>query len=399
MSATPDLGPRPPLPRAIWALGFVSLLMDVSSEMIHSLLPLFLVGTLGVSVLVVGFIEGVAEAAALIVKVFSGALSDYLGRRKLLAVLGYALGALTKPAFALAQGAGVVVAARFVDRIGKGIRGAPRDALVADLAPPGQQGAAYGLRQSLDTVGAFAGPLLATMLMVAFMGDFRAVFWVAVVPAVFAVALLAIGVREPAPKAGRTPVNPIRREALGRLGAAYWAVVAVGAVFTLARFSEAFLVLRAEELGVAASFVPLVMVAMNLVYALSAYPFGRLADAMSHTRLLGWGLVMLVAADLVLAFAPGWPTMLLGVALWGLHMGMTQGLLAAMVAHAAPEDLRGTAFGVFNLASGVAMLAASLIAGLLWDLIGPQATFLAGGGFAAAALLALLAGRSRWRVA
>jgi MFS family permease len=380
-------------------LGFVSLLMDVSSEMIHSLLPLFLVGTLGVSVLVVGLIEGVAEATALIVKVFSGALSDYLGRRKLLAALGYGLGALTKPAFALAQGAGVVVAARFVDRIGKGIRGAPRDALVADLVDPGQRGAAYGLRQSLDTVGAFAGPLLATALMVLFVGDFRAVFWVAVVPAVLAVALLLAGVREPEPEAGRAPVNPIRREALARLGAAYWAVVAMGAVFTLARFSEAFLVLRAEQLGVAASFVPLVMVAMNLVYALSAYPFGRLADSTSHTRLLGWGLLALVAADLVLAFAPGWPAMLLGVALWGLHMGMTQGLLAAMVAHAAPEDLRGTAFGFFNLASGLAMLAASVIAGLLWDRMGSQATFLAGAGFAVAALAALAAGRARGRPA
>jgi MFS family permease len=380
-------------------LGFVSLLMDVSSEMIHSLLPLFLVGTLGVSVLVVGLIEGVAEATALIAKVFSGALSDYLGRRKLLAALGYGLGALTKPAFALAQGAGVVVAARFVDRIGTGIRGAPRDALVADLVDPGQRGAAYGLRQSLDTVGAFAGPLLATALMVLFVGDFRAVFWVAVVPAVLAVALLLAGVREPEPKAGRAPVNPIRRDALARLGAAYWAVVAIGAVFTLARFSEAFLVLRAEQLGVAASFVPLVMVAMNLVYALSAYPFGRLADSTSHTRLLGWGLLALVAADLVLAFAPGWPAMLLGVALWGLHMGMTQGLLAAMVAHAAPEDLRGTAFGFFNLASGLAMLAASVIAGLLWDRMGSQATFLAGAGFAVAALAALAAGWGRCRPA
>lgn len=393
MSRDPQRAAKPPLPRAIWVLGFVSLLMDVSSEMIHSLLPLFLVGSLGLSVLAVGFIEGVAEATALIVKVFSGALSDYLRRRKLLAVLGYALGALSKPAFALAQGAGVVVAARFVDRIGKGIRGAPRDALVADLVAPGQRGAAYGLRQSLDTVGAFVGPLLATALMVLFLGDFRAVFWVAVVPGVLAVALLLFGVREPEPKAGRAPVNPIRREALGRLGAAYWAVVAIGAVFTLARFSEAFLVLRAEQLGVAASFVPLVMVAMNLVYALCAYPFGRLADSMSHTRLLGWGLLALVAADLVLAFAPGWPAMLAGVALWGLHMGMTQGLLAAMVARTAPEDLRGTAFGFFNLVSGLAMLLASVIAGLLWDRLGSQATFLAGAGFALAAMAALASGR------
>lgn len=384
------------MPRAIWVLGFVSLLMDISSELIHSLLPLFLVGTLGISVLVVGLIEGVAEATSLIVKVVSGVLSDYFRRRKLLAVVGYALGAVTKPAFALAQGAGVIVAARFVDRIGKGIRGAPRDALVADLVGADQRGAAYGLRQSLDTVGAVVGPLLATALMVLLLGDFRAVFWVAVVPAVLAVVLLLLGVSEPEPRTTAHPANPIRREALRRLGAPL-AVVAVGVVFTLARFSEAFLVLRAEQLGVVTSFVPLVMVVMNLVYALSAYPFGKLADSTSHTRLLAWGLLTLVLSDVALAFAPGWPGLLLGVGLWGLHMGITQGLLAAMVADAAPEDLRGTAFGLFNLVGGVAMLMASAIAGLLWDRLGSQATFLAGAGFAATALVALAASRAHAR--
>ena len=391
-------GPARTLPRAIWVLGFVSLLMDVSSEMIHSLLPLFLVGSLGVSVVVVGLIEGIAEATALIVKVFSGVLSDHVRRRKHLAVVGYALGALSKPAFALAQGAGVVVAARFVDRIGKGIRGAPRDALVADLVPPAQRGAAYGLRQSLDTVGAFVGPVLATGLMLLWANDFRAVFWVAVVPAVLAVLLLIVGVKEPAHAPAAAAGSPIRRDALRRLGAAYWGVVAVGAVFTLARFSEAFLVLRAEQLGVAVSFVPLVMVAMNVVYALCAYPFGRLSDTMSHTALLGAGLVVLIAADAVLAWATSWPAVLVGVALWGLHMGMTQGLLAAMVADAAPADLRGTAFGVFNLASGVAMLLASAIAGLLWQQWGAPATFLAGGSFAALALVVGWALRPRARL-
>ena len=385
------------LPRAIWVLGFVSMLMDISSELIHSLLPLFLVGSLGVSVFVVGLIEGVAESTALIVKVFSGVLSDHFRRRKSLAVVGYALGALSKPVFALAQGAGVVVAARFVDRIGKGIRGAPRDALVADLVRPEQRGAAYGLRQSLDTVGAFLGPLLATLLMLLLANDFRAVFWIAVVPGVLAVLLLVLGVREPEPAPHDRSGSPIRRDALRRLGRAYWTVVAVGAVFTLARFSEAFLVLRAQQLGVAMSFVPLVMVAMNIVYALSAYPFGKLSDTMSHTRLLGWGLVVLVAADLLLAFAPGWPAMLAGVALWGLHMGMTQGLLAAMVADTAPDELRGTAFGFFNLVSGIAMLLASATAGLLWDRLGSQATFIAGAGLATVTLVGLVAVRSRMK--
>ncbi|MBL8351387.1 MAG: MFS transporter [Burkholderiaceae bacterium] len=382
---------RPHLPAGVWVLGFVSLLMDVSSEMIHSLLPMFLVGTLGVSVLAVGIIEGIAEATALVTKVFSGTLSDYLGRRKGLAVLGYSMGALTKPVFALATGVGMVVAARFVDRFGKGIRGAPRDALVADFAPPGLRGAAFGLRQSLDTVGAIAGPLLATALMLLWAGDFRAVFWVAAIPGAMAVLLLVVGVHEPPRAAGARPVNPIRREALARLGGAYWQVVAIGAVFTLARFSEAFLVLRAQQLGVPSAWVPLVMVAMSVVYAASAYPFGKLSDTMDHRKLLALGMVVLIASDLALAVAGGWAALALGVVLWGLHMGMTQGLLAAMVADTAPADLRGTAFGFFNLLSGIAMLASSAVAGLLWDRLGSAFTFYAGAGFAALTLGALAA--------
>jgi len=381
--------PRRAIPAGVWALGGVSLLMDVSSEMIHSLLPLFLVTTLGAGAFAVGLIEGIAESTALIVKVFSGVLSDYLGRRKGLAILGYALGAATKPLFAVASGAGLVLAARFIDRIGKGIRGAPRDALVADLTPPEVRGAAFGLRQSLDTVGAFVGPLLATALMLLWADDFRAVFWVAVVPGVLAVALLVVGVREPpTPHVGRR-TNPIRRANLARLGAGYWWIVHVGAVFTLARFSEAFLVLRAQQAGIA---IAMVMVAMNVVYSLTAYPFGRLADRMDHRTLLAWGLVVLLAADLVLALEPGPRTVLAGVALWGVHMGMTQGLLATMIAAAAPVDLRGTAFGFFNLVSGVAMLVASVLAGYVWERWGAEFTFYAGAGFCAAAF-ALLASK------
>ena len=386
---------RLPLPAGVWVLGFVSLLMDISSEMVHALLPMYLVGSLGVSVLVVGLIEGVAESTALITKVFSGTLSDYLGRRKGLAVLGYAMGAFTKPVFAMASGVGAVVAARFIDRVGKGIRGAPRDALIADLTPPNQRGAAFGLRQSLDTVGAFLGPLLATGLMLLWANDFRAVFWVAVIPGLMAVVLLVVGVRE-APRAPTArPVNPISRAALARLGPAYWRVVVVGAVFTLARFSEAFLVLRAQQVGIAMAWVPLVMVAMSAVYAASAYPFGKLSDSMSHRKLLALGLLVLVAADLVLAAASGWPLLLIGVALWGVHMGMTQGLLAAMVADTAPADLRGTAYGFFNLLSGVAMLISSAVAGLLWDGFGSAFTFYAGAGFATLALLVMLGLRLR----
>lgn len=388
---TPSPPPRRPrLPAAIWVLGGVSMLMDISSEMIHSLLPLFMVGTLGASALVVGLVEGVAESTALVVKVFSGALSDYLGKRKVLAVLGYALGAFSKPFFAVAPSIAWVLAARFTDRIGKGIRGAPRDALVADLAPPDMRGAAFGLRQSLDTVGAFVGPLLAVGLMWLWADDFRAVFWVAVVPGVLCVALLVAGVREPQTQARTVGQNPLRRDSLQRLGQDYLWVVAVGAVFTLARFSEAFLVLRAQQCGITVTWVPLVMVAMNLIYAASAYPFGHLSDRMDHRRLLAWGLAVLVTADLVLAQASGVAGVLLGVALWGVHMGMTQGLLASMVAHAAPADLRGTAFGFFNLVCGVAMLLASVCAGWLWDAVGSSATFYAGAGFSVLAGLLLM---------
>ncbi len=377
------------LPAGIWVLGFVSLLMDISSEMIHSLLPLFMVGTLGATALMVGVIEGLAESTALIVKVFSGVLSDYLGRRKGLALFGYALGALTKPLFAVAPVIGVVLTARLLDRVGKGIRGAPRDALVADIAPAELRGAAFGLRQSLDTVGAFLGPLLAVGLMLLWANDFRAVFWIAVIPGLLAVALLLFGVREPQRQVGEMRTNPIRKENLRRLSASYWWVVGLGAVFTLARFSEAFLVLRAQQGGIPVALVPLVMVAMNLVYAASAYPFGKLSDRMSHTTLLALGLVVLIAADLVLAMNGHWVTVLAGVALWGIHMGMTQGLLATMVADTAPADLRGTAFGFFNLMSGLAMLVASVVAGLLWDRLGASFTFHAGAGFCVIALAGL----------
>ena len=378
------------IPAGIWVLGFVSLLMDISSEMIHALLPLFLVTSLGASALMIGLIEGVAEATALITKVFSGVLSDWFGRRKGLALFGYGLGAATKPLFALAPSVGVVLTARLLDRVGKGIRGAPRDALVADLAPPELRGAAFGLRQTLDTVGAFAGPLIAVGLMLLWANDFQAVFWVAVIPGVMAVALLAFGIKEP-PRAPGTPrVNPISRTNLARLSPAYWRVVGIGAVFTLARFSEAFLVLRAQQSGIALALVPLVMVAMNAVYALSAYPFGRLSDRVSHGALLAWGLGLLIVADLILASSAHWAVVLAGVAVWGLHMGMTQGLLAVMVADTAPADLRGTGYGFFNLVSGLALLLASVLAGLLWDGFGAPATFLTGAGFSAIAMVLVL---------
>ncbi len=390
MSGQPT--PASKLPAGVWVLGLVSMLMDTSSEMIHSLLPLFMVGTLGASALAVGILEGLAEAIALAVKVFSGTLSDYLGKRKMLTVLGYALAALSKPLFAVAGSMTAVTTARLLDRAGKGIRGAPRDALLTDLTPPQVRGAAFGLRQALDTVGACAGPLLASGLMLLWANDFRRVFWVAVIPGVLAVVLLVAGVREPARQAGQLRVNPLRRDQLRKLEWAYWRVVLLGVLFMLARFSEAFLVLRAQERGMGLAQVPLVMGAMSLTYALSAYPFGKLSDRVSHAWLLALGLLVLVAADAVLALAGGWAGVFAGVLLWGLHMGMTQGLLSAMVANAAPDQLRGTAFGLFNLACGAALLLASALAGLLWDRYGPVFTFGAGAAFAllTLAMLALL---------
>ncbi len=378
------------IPAGVWLLGFVSLLMDLSSEMIHSLLPLYLTVGLGASALVVGMIEGVAEATALAVKVLSGTLSDRLRHRKWITAAGYGIAAFSKPLFALAQGPGLVFTARFLDRVGKGVRGAPRDALIADITPEAVRGAAYGLRQALDTGGAVAGPLAAMALMLAWDNDFRAVFWVAVIPAVLSFALIAVAVREPereaaAPKGDRPRVR-FDRAMLRRLGPAFWFVTAAGAALTLARFSEAFLILRSENLGLAVAYAPLVLVLMSVVYSALAYPAGRLADRMSRRRLLAYGIAALVAADVVLALATGLAALAAGVALWGVHMALTQGLLSAMVADAAPAPLRGTAFGVFNLASGAALLAASAIAGFLWHYAGPAATFWVGAALATASL-------------
>ena len=386
------------IPGGIWALGFVSMLMDISSEMIHALLPVYLVTVLGTSMVTVGVIEGVAEATASITKIFSGALSDWLGKRKLLAVLGYGLAAFTKPVFPLAPSVSWLIGARFVDRVGKGIRGAPRDALVADIAPTHLRGASFGLRQSLDTVGAFLGPLLGIGLMWWTADNFRAVFWVAVVPAFLAFALMIFAVREPArPERLRKIHNPISLAEIKRLGASYWWIVGIATVFTLARFSEAFLILRAQNVGLPIMLVPVVLVLMNVVYALAAYPAGVASDRMNRTTLLIVGLVLLIAADLALALLPSIGGVALGVVLWGLHMGLTQGMFATLVADASPPELRGTAYGFFNLLTGVAMLAASVIAGSLWDATGPKGTFVAGACLAFLALAGLLGVRGQIR--
>jgi MFS family permease len=375
------------IPSSVWALGLVSLLMDSSSEMIHALLPLYLVTVLGASSFMVGVIEGIAEATASIVKVFSGALSDRLSKRKPIVAAGYGLAAATKPVFPLAGSLGWIVAARFVDRVGKGIRDAPRDALIADITPVELRGAAFGLRQSLDTAGAFLGPLLAILLMIASAGSFTTVFWVAVIPAALAFAVVVLAVEEPAPAPVSKPRPPLSRAALAGLGGSFWFIVGVAAMFTLARFSEAFLLLRAQSVGFPPTLAPSVMLIMNVIYAFAAWPVGRLSDKIGRHGLLMGGFSLLVVADLMLAFAPGMVVVAMAAAVWGLHMGLTQGLLASLVADTAPDDLRGTAFGVFNFVTGIGALLASIIAGALWDVFGPTSTFLAGAAFTTVALI------------
>ncbi|WP_315715520.1 MULTISPECIES: MFS transporter [unclassified Bradyrhizobium] len=385
------------IPSTVLTLGLVSLLMDISSELIHALLPVFLATVVGASTVTIGLIEGVSEATAAITKVFSGALSDRIGKRKLLVAIGYGLAALTKPVFPLASTSWQILAARFVDRIGKGIREAPRDALIADVTPEGIRGASYGLRQALDTIGAFAGPLLAVALMALYADDFRAVFWWSALPATLAVLLILFGLREPAQTAPAARRDwPVHARELRQLPSAYWIVVATGAVFALARFSEAFLVLKAQADGLALALIPLVYVLMNLIYAGVAMPAGILSDRIGRNNVLTCGLVVLTAADLTLAFVPGLIGTAIGVALWGLYLGLSQGLLSAMVADTAPPDLRGTAFGLFNLVTGAALLVASLLAGSLWHAYGSQATFTTGAAFSiATVLLMLTALRSR----
>lgn len=372
-------------------MGFVSLFMDMSSELIHSLLPVYMVTVLGASLLSVGLIEGFAEATALLTKVFSGVLSDYWGKRKVLTVIGYGLAAMTKPLFPMASSLTTVFLARFLDRVGKGIRGAPRDALIGELAPPNLRGTCYGLRQSLDTVGAFLGPLLAMGLMVLLANDLRAVLWVAVLPAVVAVFLLIFGVPEPASsRPADAPRKVIRLVDLRSIGPAYWWIVVLGGLLTLARFSEAFLVLRAEHAGLPVTFIPLVMVVMSLAYAMSAYPAGWLADRMSRRPLLAAGCLVLIVADVILAVAGDFVAVMVGVMFWGMHMGLTQGLLATLIADTSPPELRGSAFGLFSFVSGVALFLASVLAGFLWDLVGPPATFFAGALVTGIALLGLI---------
>ena len=381
---------RPAIPRAVWMLGFVSLFTDMGSEIVHSLLPVLLATTLGASMLTIGLLEGAAEATVLFTKVFSGWASDAFGRRKPLVLFGYGLAAVVKPLFPLAGSVAAVATARLLDRFGKGIRGAPRDALVGDITPASIRGAAFGLRQSMDTIGAVVGPLLAVVLMTVFADDIRSVLWVAVIPGFIAVLLLATAVREPPDTHARTARLPITREGLSRLGAPFWRLAALGGLVALARFSEAFLVLCASDRGLPVAWVPMVLVVMSVVYAATAYPAGWLSDRMPRRRLLAAGMLALVVGDALLAVDGGIALAFAGIAAWGLHMGLTQGILASLVVDRVPAAYRATAFGMFNLVSGVALLLASGGAGALWEAWGPASAFWTGAALAAVAGLVAL---------
>ena len=376
------------IPKTVWALGFVSLFMDFSSELVHSLLPIFLVGSLGVSMVGVGIIEGIAEATAHIVKIFSGAISDYLSKRKILILLGYGLASLSKPFFPLAQNMETVFIARFTDRIGKGIRGAPRDALVADVAPIEIRGTCFGLRQSMDTMGAILGPIAAILLMLVFSNDVRLVLWFAVIPAIIAMLVIIFKVKEPVKEKKEHEFKPpINFSIIKNFSKQFWFVVILGAMFMLARFSEAFLVLKASEVGFEAAWVPLVMVVMALTYTIFAYPIGKLSDKVKREYMLIVGLIILILADFTLANAKSYIAVLIGTAIWGIHMGFTQGVLATLIADYSPKEYNGTAFGIFNFVSGISMLIASIIAGVVWQEFGSYMTFYVGGVFALASLI------------
>ncbi|MFC7535748.1 MFS transporter [Sphingomonas sp. GCM10030256] len=380
---------RPRLPRTVWVLGFVSLLMDLSSEVYHALLPLFVTVTLAAPVAMLGAIDGIAEATASFAKLASGRLSDRSRRRKPWILLGYGLAAATKPLFALAASPATVLGARLVDRTAKGVRGAPRDAMIADETPPEVRGAAYGLRQSLDTVGAFLAPLLAVALMWALADDIRAVFWIAAVPAALSFLLAWLALREPERHAGASKAQPLLG-GFGRVDAASRRLVLLGFVFTLARFSESFLILKGSAAGLSLTTAPLVLVLFNLAFLLLSYPAGALSDRRDPRAILLGGIALLVLGNLVLAGTTGLVGLVIGVALWGGHMALTQGLFARMIADTAPEPLRATTFGLFHFATGVATLLASVAAGLLWDAQGPAATFVASAAVAAVAAVMLL---------
>jgi MFS family permease len=379
---------RPPLPRNVWVLGCVSLLMDLSSEIYHALLPAFVTIVLGLPATALGAIDGIAEATANFAKLGSGRLSDRSNRRKPWIIAGYGLAALSKPLFPIASSAATLMVARFADRIGKGIRGSPRDAMIADETPPKILGRAFGLRQTLDTVGALLAPLVAIGLMALFASDIRAVYWVAILPAAASFMLAWLALREPEKHRRSTKQAPFFR-GFRELSRDTKRLLVVGFLFGLARFSEAFLILKGIEVGLSEALSPLTLALFNLAYVVLAYPAGALSDRISPRTILIAGMGALIAGDLILSQSLGLAGVFTGVALWGAHMALTQGIFSRLIADSAPEPQRATSFGAFWFVTGIASLLASLGAGWLWDRQGSAATFLTSAGIAAMAVAML----------
>jgi MFS family permease len=379
---------RPRLPRNVWVLGFVSLFMDLSSEIYHALLPAFITIVLGLPATALGAIDGVAEATANFAKLFSGRLSDRSLRRKPWVMAGYGLAALSKPLFPLATSAPAVLIARFADRIGKGIRGAPRDAMLADETPAEIRGRAFGLRQTLDTIGALLAPLVAIGLMAWLASNIRAVFWIAIIPAAISFLLAWLALREPEQHLAPLKKSPFFA-GFKELDKDTKRLLQVGFLFTLARFSEAFLILKGIDIGLSEAMSPLTLAIFNLAYVALAYPAGALSDRLKPRSILMVGIVVLIAGNVVLAETGGFAGLVVGTILWGAHMALTQGIFARMVADSAPDELRATSFGAFYFVTGAGGLFASLGAGWLWDRQGSSATFLTSAAVAAAALAML----------
>jgi MFS family permease len=375
------------LGRNVYALALVSFFTDVSSEMIYPLLPVFLTSVLGASAGFIGAIEGAAESVAALLKLASGWWSDRVKRRKGFVVFGYALASVVRPLVAIAQSATQVLAIRVTDRVGKGVRNSPRDALIADSVPPTMRGRAFGVRSAADNAGALLGPLIAFALLTWFGLSLRSVFWWSAVPAGLAIVVAIVGVRDVAKREGQSSK---KSELRSGMGGRFWAFLAIVFVFTLGNSTDAFLLLRARDLGVPIAMAPILWAVLNAVKSVSNIPGGALSDRIGRRPLLiaGWAVYALVYYLFARA-THAWQAWAL-FAGYGIFFGLTEGAELALVADVAPHDRRGAAFGWYYLAIGIGALPASLIFGAVWDRFGAGRAFDLGAGLALAASMALL---------
>lgn len=384
---------RPSLGRTVIALGAVSFLTDVSSEMIYPLLPVFLTVTLGASASMLGLIEGAAETTASLLKLASGWWSDRVKRRKPLIVFGYALASLVRPLVAVAQSASQVLVIRVTDRIGKGIRTSPRDALIADAVDPSIRGRAFGFHRAADHAGAFLGPIVAFALMHWWAVETRTVFWLALIPGALAVVTVVVFVKEPAGRARLAEYETVARSATAenQLPRSFWAYLGVLLLFTIGNSTDAFLLLRANQLGVPVTLVPILWATLHGVKSAASTPGGALSDRVGRvpTLVAGWTIFALVYVGFAFASA-AWHAWALFI-VYGLFYALTEGAERALVADIVPPGKRGTAFGWFNLSLGLGLLPASVLFGVVWDRAGAPAAFLMGGALAGMASILLVA--------